>query len=407
MFDGKIGASTILGVTRMLTNAHIVRTARPVDLIAHLDRHNVVHALSPASSSSQFVRQLAAIPDARAAERLAIELERVHNMADEVGHTAMLALPEWRARLEEIDGAYARAHWLFLESPEAFRQAEEIRFAEQNQNSVRLWDGFIGPRRREVSASEESVAAFKEQLRAVLGIEKIWIEKFQRSRQRGEMSDRLVTQLTVYSEGPPIDELEFADDLLRNRSRRPVRETAIVYEADSGTIEIISQHKEIRRTIATQFAKTLLHAELSGETLPRLRLDLSSLIDNHPFPTLPEDGIEKVKLTMLTLSSSDQRLTQQFAIKFKDPETLQEILDERYGESNPLEGDLYPWKARIEVLFEPAESRKRGKKITVDLTNPNKCNLRGKTDRERIILNKYLQYWGLRIGDEKDESHSS
>jgi hypothetical protein len=186
-----------------------------------------------------------------------------------------------------------------------------------------------------------------------------------------------------------------------------VRETAIVYEADSGTIEIISQHKEIRRTIATQFAKTLLHAELSGETLPRLRLDLSSLIEDHPFPTLPEDGIEKVKLTMLTLSSSDQRLTQQFAIKFKDPETLQEILDERYGEFNPLEGDLYPWKARIEVLFEPAESRKRGKKITVDLTNPNKCNLRGKTDRERIILNKYLQYWGLRIGDEKDETHSS
>jgi hypothetical protein len=383
----------------VLTNAHIVRTARPLDLIAHLDKHRVVHTLSPASSPSQFVQHLEAIPDARAAERLAIELERVHNMADEIGQTAMLALPQWRDRLKEIEGAYARAHWLFLGSPEAFRQAEEVRFAEQNQNSVRLWDGFIGPRRREVSASTESVAAFKEQLRAVLGMEKIWIEIFRRSRRRGDMIDRLVTQLTVYSEGPPVDELEFADDFLRNRSRRPVRETAIIYEADSGTIEIISQHRDTRRTIAMQFAKTLLDAELSGETLPPLRLDLSTLIDAHPFPTNPEDGIEKVKLTMLTLSSSDQRLTQQFGIKFRDAATLQEIVVERYGESNPLEGDLYPWKARIEVLFEPAHGLQRGKKVTVDLTNPNKCNLRGKTDRERMILNKYLQSWGLRIGD--------
>jgi hypothetical protein len=391
----------------MLTNAHVVRTARPADLIAHLDKHKIVHALSQASLSSQFLQQLEVISDARAAERLAVELERVHNMADEVGQIAMLALPQWRDRLEEIDGAHARAHRLFLESPKAFRQAEEIRFAEQNQNSVRLWDGFIGPRRREVSKSAESIAAFREQLKAVLGIEKIWIEKFQRSRQCGDMMDRLVTQLTVYSEGPPVDELEFADELLRNRSRRPVRETAIIYEADSGTIEIISQHRDTRRTIAMQFAKTFLDAELSGETLPPLRLDLSILIDVHPFPTDPADGIEKVKLTMLTLSSSDQRLTQQFSIKFKDRATLQEILDDRYAGSNPLEGDLYPWKARIEVLFEPTAGLKRGKKITVDLTNPNKCNLRGKTDRERVILNKYLQNWGLRIGGDGHEAHAA
>ncbi|WP_291856628.1 hypothetical protein [Bradyrhizobium sp.] len=384
----------------MLSNAHIVRTARPVDLIAHLDKHNVVHSLTPASPAAQFVRALASIPDALPAERLAVELEGVHNMADEVGQTAMLALPEWRARLEEIDGAYARAHWLFLRSPEAFRQAEEIRFAEQNQNSVRLWDGFIGPRRREVSASKDSETAFKEQLRAVLGIEKISIETFRRLRQRGDMADRLVTQLTVYSEGPPVDELEFADDFLRNRSRRPVRETAIIYEADSGTIEIISQHRETRRTIAFQFAKTLLDAELSGETLPPLRLDLSPLMDEHPFPTDPADRIQNVKHTMLTLSSSDQRLTQQFMIKFKDPATLQEILYDHYAGRSPLEGDLYPWKARIEVLYEPTAGSKRGKKIFVDLTYPNKCNVRGKTDRERIILNKYLQKWGLRIGDE-------
>jgi hypothetical protein len=391
----------------MLSNTHIVRTARPVDLIHHLDRHKVSHSLNPASSSLQFVKQLSEIPDAPAAQRIALELEAVHNMADEVGQAAMLALPEWRTRLEEIGGAYARAHWLFLESDDAFRQAEEIRFAEQNQNSVRLWDGFVGPRLKKVSDSKECVAAFKEQLRAILGIDKIWMETFRRSRHRGVMPGRIVTQLTAYSEGPPVDELEFANELLRNRSRRPLRETAIIYEADSGTIEIISQYRESRRAIAVQFAKTMLDAELSGETLPPLRVDLSSLIDVHPFPTDPADGVQKVKLTSLTLSSSDQRLTQQFMVKFKDLASMQQILDSRYAGASPLDGDLYPWKARIEVLFEPAAGSKRSKKIVVDLVNPNKCSVRGKTDRERIILNKCLQRWGLRIGDEEHGTSSA
>jgi hypothetical protein len=107
-----------------------------------------------------------------------------------------------------------------------------------------------------------------------------------------------------------------------------------------------------------------------------------------------------VKLTSLTLSSSDERLTQQFSVKFGDPATLHEILSEQYGDANPLDGDLYPWKARIEIMFEPASGVKRGKKLSVDLTNPNKCSLRGKTERERAILNRYLENWGLRVGED-------
>ena len=48
----------------------------------------------------------------------------------------------------------------------------------------------------------------------------------------------------------------------------------------------------------------------------------------------------------------------------------------------------------------PKPGRKRGKKINVVLCSPTKCNLRGKTEKERLLLNKYLKAWGLLRGAE-------
>jgi hypothetical protein len=155
----------------------------------------------------------------------------------------------------------------------------------------------------------------------------------------------------------------------------------------------------MRNTFANLFAEHCLGIKLSGEKLPPLLLDLMPLVDPHPFPTDPKDGIAKVKLTALTLSPSDQRLTQQFQVKFDDPATLQELICDQYGDLNPLEGDLYPWRASIEVQFEPTNGSKRRRKIRVDLIKPNRCSLRGKTDHERLILDRYLRDWGVRLPD--------
>ncbi|MGH6812693.1 MAG: hypothetical protein ACREDM_10220 [Methylocella sp.] len=57
--------------------------------------------------------------------------------------------------------------------------------------------------------------------------------------------------------------------------------------------------------------------------------------------------------------------------------------------------------ARIEVQLEPTEERMRGKKINVILHAPKKCNLPGKTEKERLLLNRYLKAWGLLRGVEE------
>ena len=56
---------------------------------------------------------------------------------------------------------------------------------------------------------------------------------------------------------------------------------------------------------------------------------------------------------------------------------------------------------RIEVQFEPEAGRKRGKKINIILCAPKKCNLRGKTEKERLLLNRYLKAWGILRGAEE------
>lgn len=386
-----------MGSKRMPNTARFLKSARKAKLIEHINRLGIDHDLTETSNAESFEAVLQ-FPSTLQ-DRLAADADRIMAMSDEIGQAAMLNMPHWRTALLEIEGAVARAHWLFLQSEDAFRHAEEIRYADENQNAMRMWTAFVGPASKQLKVDEANRELLAKTFRQTFGVERVCIDVIERL-QRGSVDGRTSLQLTVYSEDEPVDDLEFVGPALRNRSRRPVRETAIVYEADTGIIEVVSRNKDLRLTIATLFAQQCLGAELSGETLPLLSIDLAPLVEPHAFPTRTEDGIAKVKLTMLTLSSSDQRLTQQFAVKFSDPAILQDVLRDHYGsDGSPLEGDLYPWRARIEVQFEPEQGRKRGKKLSLELTRPNRCSLRGKTERERMILDRYLRDWGLRADE--------
>lgn len=232
--------------------------------------------------------------------QLLADIDRVSDMTDEVGQAALMALVDWRDRLQTIDGAHRRAHWLYVQSRDAFRQAEEIRYADENQNAQRLWDGFVGPRLIDLKTDAEIIEQFKDALKGLLGADRVHIEVFGRVRNRAGEPDREIKQITVYSEDVPIDEVVFATIGVKNQARKPVRETAITYEPRSGTIEIVGRIKTVREQVAGLFAEKLLGIELSGERLPPRRIDLSPLLDLDELVIDPKDGIARAKLTMLT-----------------------------------------------------------------------------------------------------------
>ena len=103
------------------------------------------------------------LPDQERVQFLA-EIDRVSDMADEVGQAALMALADWREPLGDIEGAHWRAHWLYVQSRDAFRQAEEIRYADENQNAQRLWDGFVGPRLLELKNDAKIIEQFRRAL---------------------------------------------------------------------------------------------------------------------------------------------------------------------------------------------------------------------------------------------------
>jgi hypothetical protein len=113
--------------------ARFVRSVRPDHLVEHLTG---LTSAPPAISTEddqfeskvlEYIQDL----ERRQRDQLLAEAERVGEMTDEVGQAALLAMTEWRPRLLAIESAYERAHWLYLNSAEAFRHAEEIRYADR------------------------------------------------------------------------------------------------------------------------------------------------------------------------------------------------------------------------------------------------------------------------------------
>jgi hypothetical protein len=382
-----------------------VRSVSPQDLRSHLSQNGI---LLPANlnwdaSAEDFSQGfLKAVDDLGEQERIQLlaDIDRISDMTDEVGQAALMALAEWRDRLAAIDSASQRAHWLYIQSRDAFRQAEEIRYADENQNAQRLWNGFVGPRLLELKSEPQIVEQFKEALRGLLGAGRVHVEIFSRARNRTGEPDREIKQITVYSEDVPIDEVVFATVGVKNQARKPVRETAITYEPSSGTIEVVGRVKALREQVAALFAETLLGFELSGERLPPRRVDLSPLLHSDELVVEPQDGIAKVKLTMLAMTTLDGSLTQRFEVPFADDESLHEVLADEYAAENPLRNQSRLGMARIEIQFEPEAGRARGKKINIVLGTPGRCNLRGKTEKERLFLNRYLRAWGLLRGSD-------
>jgi hypothetical protein len=389
----------------MASLSRFVRSVRPQDFRVHLEINRITTPegldwSAPAEHvAEQFLQSLDQLSDDQR-DRLIADAERISAMTDEVGQGALLALPDYQEQLLEIEGAHARAHWLYVQSGDAFRRAEEIRYADENREAQRLWDGFAGPRLRDVRTDPQTDQRFCQQLREILRSGRIFLEPLTRMRGRADEPVRLIQQIAIYNEGLPSDDLRFDGERIVPFTRRPVIETVIVYEPDSGTIEVVGSVKKLRERLAKAFAETKLGVGIPAERLPLRRFDLTPLLDpRHVLAFDPGDGIARVKLTMLMLSNWDNGLTQRFEIPFEDNETtLHEAVAAQFGSRNPLLSSLRPVCARIDVRFQPQPGQRRGKKVSVTITGANKCNLRGKTAQERLILDRYLRDWGIYRG---------
>ena len=75
--------------------------------------------------------------------------------------------------------------------------------------------------------------------------------------------------------------------------------------------------------------------------------------------------------------------------------TIWQMAQERFGTNNPLLGGWVVTQAKLTIRFHPEAGSGRGKTLPLTITMPHGCDLKDRTERERMIGDKYLRLWGM------------
>ncbi len=328
-------------------------------------------------------------------ERVENDIDRVAAIADEPGQVALYSIAESRAQLDALCNANDRALWMFLNEPDTFWRAEEIRFTDERRRG-RMWDGFVCQSDLRVQRTGATLDAFERDIRECFETENVHIDIFDRQRPAYDGTDFAIVQITVYSEGPSDDFLEFDQGDLVRRPRHPVFEAALTYEPAPGVIEVVARDREKRESLVRMVARDLLATEFRQERLPLRQYDLSILMTPFAFPTDPADGIDTVRVNQLRLMPIDsvaERVT--LECMRHSCGTIWDMARTRFHGSNPLAGEWIVTQAKLIVKFHPDGASRRGRTLPLTITMPHGCDLKDRTERERIIGNKYLREWGI------------
>ena len=328
--------------------------------------------------------------------RLRIDAERVCHMADEIGQAALLSVVENRATFDSLQNGIERSHWVYVNEAESFRHAEDIRYADQYRHG-RNWSGYQVEAGIALATDGVSLTAFKEKIKSLFGLgDKVKLELFGRTATDEEGRDVEWVQVMVYQEGLPDAYLEFEGEDIVSRIRRPVSEHAITYASETGVIEVVAARRERRDSIAKAFTEDLLKRPAEADTLPLRRYNLIPLLQKQPLDWDGEDGIESIQVVLMKLKdiAGDGRI--QLEVPARSEIGFHDYVDEHFGDRNPLtSGGFIPVQAQLSIRFHPENGSNRRKVLPVKISMPNGCDLRSRTERERLIGEKYLKRWGL------------
>jgi len=161
-------------------------------------------------------------------------------------------------------------------------------------------------------------------------------------------------------------------------------------------IEVVAEARQHRDALARLFAMVLLQQPAAAGTLPPRRYNLWPLTQPHDFPTDPEDGIDSVRLVLLRLEMAEAAGVRVTLEAPRDGDLdLHGVAKRLLSFPHMGEGMLVPTRAKLAIAFYPERESRRGKMLAVTLTRPNGCDLKNRTERERLIGEKYLERWGL------------
>lgn len=354
-----------------------------------------------------FEKVIASLPQTEAAS-VWRELAQIDDLADEVGQNVIFGMAAGRADLCNCLYAavnqHARALELFLFDKRLFERALDHAAIGRDRYG-RSWSAFnlgsLVQAMDDETLKHELSLLLPAILAPVPGKEPAVIVEIDRTSEQDEKGETTqILNIVVYVEGPVQSHLVIRDGDLMTDHLRPALRSGIVFDPREGALDIIAKGgKQVRERIALAFARACTGSD-AIDSVPLREFDLTPLKRGIFFPVDAADPIESIWLEEIELHGV---VDGQPRMVLKRPPRRKELADDwtrrRSWLGVPADVIKSPLtkihRAVIAVRFHPAFGERQAKTLPVIITCPNRCNLREHTERERLMLQKYLPLWGL------------
>ena len=324
-------------------------------------------------------------------------IERIHEMVDELGQNALQAEIGNNDVFLSLRSEHSRCLWALKNHPEKFQKAEHCASLDYKRKS-REWSSFVAPKGRMIDGSKEHLEEFKQLALKHFNIsKKIKVELFSRTKTDHHGKEIEVFQLVAYHDGLHKSVQTFEKEDVVTKFIAFVNEFSISYEPQSGIIEVTSDYKDIRAQLAKSFANAFLKTEEDIGEIRIKKYDLSMLKRPHDFMKDVDvnDQIADIKVTLLKLKPLNNRNSTTIESPFTQHSSIYDLAHEWYGQKNPLLGSFVVKKAKLSIKFKPSDKKPRGELLHVMITEPNGCDLKDRSEKQKLIGNKYLERWGI------------
>lgn len=300
-----------------------------------------------------------------------------------------------RAQFEGIRSQYERALWIYLNEGELFEEALNARQADIFRQSATCYSGYKAPRDLTVLENSTARQAFHEAVAQQLGctVNEVAIQIFKRLRpdtQTGEEVD--LYQVSVHHNRPPeIVDCVQESELVPHEVVRAVT-SHITYEPANGHLEVLSKFTDGREALARIVSDHLLQSPITGEKIPLKQYDYQSLNVPRNFDLTGEPSVASVKVVELGYMGANYR-TLVVKIGFKDTDDIHTAARTLIGPSFSFQGRQLTY-AKLSIRLKKV-GKDRARSITVILRDENKCNIKTKREKDRVLCDRLLAKWHL------------
>lgn len=309
-----------------------------------------------------------------------------------------------REAFNKITNQYERALWIFSNDQRLFKVALDARQADIFRQSVNCYSGFMSNKSLVVKDDEVSKAAFHASVALKLGCPgaDVVVQIFKRLRADAESgADVSLYQISIHHNQPP-ETVEYVQDsaLVPQEVIRAIC-AHITYEPANGHLEVLSRESDAHEGLARIVADELLKHPITGERIPLKAYDYQCLAGPHTLD-LAGENIAWVKVIELGYTVADHRsiLVKTWA---KDPDDIYTAALSLVGPSFDFRGHHLNYvRLSLRTLKVPGE---RARTISIVLRDDNKCNVKTKREKDRVLCDRLLAKWKLikEIGEASDE----